>query len=319
MAEILSEIVHNPAKTVLALHQNPDGDSIGSNLALFRVLQEKGHEVVIYSKDSVSPKFSFLQNIDQIHIIPPSDIPWNEYERFIALDMGGPEMLGEQVKFPPDLEITTVDHHKTNTKWGKKNIVKPHAISTSSVLLEEFNSSQIEIDKQVATALLTGLATDSGFFNFSEDEYPFEHASELIKKGADFQKIVDSILGHIPANDIPFVAQALKNFTLINYSVDKSAAFITVDHKLWENVGVSQDKNVYLLYYLNNLEEAEFGALLVENSPGDIRVQLRTKSKNFDVSKLAANLGGGGHKKSSGAKIKNMTLDEVKAKILASL
>ena len=139
MAEILSEIVNNPAKTVLTLHQNPDGDSIGSNLALYRVLQDKGHDVMIYSKDPVSPKFSYLQNIDQIHTIAPSDIHWYEFDRFIALDMGGPEMLGETVLFPDKLDITTIDHHKTNNEWGRKNIVKPHAISTSSVLFEEFS------------------------------------------------------------------------------------------------------------------------------------------------------------------------------------
>ncbi len=111
----------------------------------------------------------------------------------------------------------------------------------------------------------------------------------------------------------------MKNFTLENYAPGKSAAFITVDHQLWNNVGVSADKNIYLLYYLNNLDEAEFSALLIEKMPGDIRVQLRTRSKIFDVSELAITLGGGGHKKSAGAQIENLTLEQVKETILASV
>lgn len=319
MAEILSQILDHPAKTVLTLHRKPDGDSIGSNLALYRTLHERGHDVTIFSKDPVSPKFSFLPNIDLIQTRPPSEIPWDDYDRYIALDMGGPEMLGEKVHFPENLEIITIDHHYTNEGWGGQNIINSEAISASSVLLDELQSSAVEFDKDTATALLTGISTDSGFFIFSENANPFDQASILIKNGAEFGKIVDSILNHIPPEDISFISKSLANQTIEEFSPGKKAVILPVDHDLWTREGISQDKNVYLLYYIPKIEGTEFGVLLIEEKPGEIRVELRSRNQNFDVSELALKFGGGGHKKAAGARINNLTLTQAKEKILSAV
>ena len=316
------QLLSKSEKILLSLHKNPDGDSVGSNLAMAQVLKSMGKEVEVITPDNVPSYLQFLLDATKIQPKKAEDIDFSSFDLFIALDMSAPDMMKLKEPLPSSLPIVCIDHHATNKNWGLINYVEAESISTASVLQKLFEKMEsgvslnmtgsrigVRDDKYkeiVATCLLAGLATDSGFFQYNRDAQSFATAAKLVEAGADYQKIVFEVNKQVELSDYQFVGSALEN---LEVAFDKFA-FITIPHALWEKYCKEEDRTYLLKSYIQNIKGTEAGAILTETAPGEIKVSLRARNRAVDVAAIAEKLGGGGHKAAAGANILGKTLPE---------
>jgi phosphoesterase RecJ-like protein len=316
-SSLFLEKLNTPGKAILSLHRRPDGDSLGSNIALYRVLKAKGHDVTITSIDPVPDFLMFLDDAKSVVVQPPSQVRWHDYQTFWALDMSSVDMIGETVEFPKELDVIVIDHHKTNTNWGKTNIVQPEAVSSTAVLYDIFKQNNIQYDKETAMALLTGLATDTGFFVFINTGGPFQIAGDLIDSHAlDYQKIIFNIMRQMNIEDVVFVGNALSKM-IVDY--EKKVAIIPMPFESDLHYEKLAQSSYLLTNYLQSINGTELGIMVIEEKKGTFRVQFRSRNREFDVGALAFSLGGGGHKNAAGATIQAESIDQAIKKILGTL
>lgn len=302
-------------KILLSLHKNPDGDSVGSNLAMALVLKNLGKEVEVITPDNVPTYLQFLLDATKIQLKRAEEVDFSSFDLCIALDMSAPDMMKLKEPLPSSLPIVCIDHHATNKNWGTINYVEAENISTASVLQQLFSAMRVPFSAEIATCLLAGLATDSGFFQYNRDSESFRTAASLVDAGADYQKIVYEVNKQVEINDYQFVGHALENLEL---ALDKFT-FITIPHALWQEYCAEEDRTYLLKSYIQNIKGTEAGAILTEVAPGEIKVSLRARNHAVDVAAIAEKLGGGGHKAAAGASILGKTLTEAKEIIVELL
>jgi phosphoesterase RecJ-like protein len=204
-----------------------------------------------------------------------------------------------------------------NTNWGKTNIVQPEAVSSTAVLYDIFKQNNIQYDKETAMALLTGLATDTGFFVFINTGGPFQIAGDLIDSHAlDYQKIIFNIMRQMNIEDVVFVGNALSKM-IVDY--EKKVAIIPMPFESDLHYEKLAQSSYLLTNYLQSINGTEFGIMVIEEKKGTFRVQFRSRNREFDVGALAFSLGGGGHKNAAGATIQAESIDEAIKKILGTL
>lgn len=313
----LKQLLQTSERNVLCLHRRPDGDSLGSNLALAAVLESMGKQVDIFSNDPVPSYLHFLKGSEKVIVQKASEIRWQNYDTFWALDMSDVDMLGTPVQFPPQLPIVVIDHHKTNTGWGTINWVSADTTSCTEVLYNFFATENIEYSADAALALLTGLATDTGFFAHIYTGAPLKVAADLIDTyNLDYQKIIFNIQKQLNIEDVLFMGNAL---SLMKVNFEKKVAFLPIPYKSWMNFGEAGANNFLLTSYLSSINGTELGILVIEEKPGTFRIQFRSRNRDYDVSALAKKLGGGGHKNASGATVIADSIDEAITIILAEI
>lgn len=307
--QTLKPLITEPARSVLTLHRSPDGDSIGSNLALARILQQHGHTVSIYSIDPIPPFLQFLDGWDSIITAQPEEIRFDQYDRYWALDMATPSLVGGDTAVPSDTQTIVIDHHISNDSWGDLNLVVPGSIATAVVLLDLFRSLELDIDQSTAKALLTGLSTDSGFFQYSRDEAPFEAAAYLIGLGVNYQEIVTTIAKQKSAEDLQYIGEGLSRLTIDN---EHKMCSIVIPHEIYEAYhSDDESKSELLTGYLSSVKDTSFGVLLTEKEPGSYRISFRAKNDTYNMSVLAAHFGGGGHAPAAGARVDDTTSEDL--------
>jgi phosphoesterase RecJ-like protein len=257
--------------------------------------------------------FRFLKYWDKIQILPPSQIEWNTFERYWCLDISSLGMLGEPVTLPENLQVINIDHHVTNSNWATIILNEPETISTASILYELFKSLNIEITKETAESLMTGLLTDSGFFAHQNDVQTFKLAAELMKYNLDYQNIVFNLQNQIQIEDLRFLSKALEH---IKVDKEKRVVFIPVPNEIWTQYGVSETKNYLLTDYVRSIKGTDFGVVIIEDTLGSFRLEFRSRLREYDVASLAKKFGGGGHKNASGARTENTSIENVMKEIL---
>ncbi|MEI6532428.1 MAG: bifunctional oligoribonuclease/PAP phosphatase NrnA [Candidatus Roizmanbacteria bacterium] len=294
------EHLQTPSTSILTLHRNPDGDSIGSNLALYEVLKSFRHTVHIYSNDPVPQYLQFLPSTKEIITRRPSENGWNNYKLYWALDMRDAKMIGDTFTFPESLKIISIDHHITENDWGNIWYRDSSAISTTILLYRIFLEAQIDITPDIATCLLTGLATDSGFFSHAKSSEPFTVTAKLIDLGARYEEITTNIQKNMDFRDIQFISYALGKAQIFE---DKKALIIAIPYEDWIMYVNEDDKSSLLKRYIQSINGTDVGITIIEKSPKKFRISFRSRNPEYDVNQVASKIGGGGHKNASGAYI----------------
>lgn len=317
IAQQINHYINTPGKSALTLHRRPDGDSVGSNLALYHLLKAKGHEVTLFSKDPVPDFLEYLPGSTDVVICNPHDIPWKSFDTYWALDMGALDMVGETITPPSSCTVINIDHHATNSGWGTINHVVSSDISCATVLYSLFKELDIRVTKDMGLCLLTGLATDSGFFAYINEGKPLHMAAELIDEaGVNYQEIVYNIQRQMNIEDIIFMGNALSH---IRVDYERKAVILAIPHTSWLQYENATNKTHLLTGYLQSIYGTEFGILIIEEKPQVFRIQFRSRNRDFDVAALAKAIGGGGHKNAAGAKLEGMSMDEALSTIFSHM
>lgn len=305
MNEILKRI--EEAKHIVVIsHINPDADSIGSASAVYTYLLRLHKKVSWFcASKNINPKLTFLPWFERIRNSFPSSA-----DLAISLDCGDVKRVGIEL----ECDLINIDHHKSNSNFGKFNLVDKTSISTTKVLYDLFKTSDISINPKMATALYAGLLDDSnGFLNDMVDSTTFVMAKELIDSGADYKLCNSFIMKYQSLASFRLKAIMHKNMKLF---FDAKVAVICVsDLEMKESGAIVQDCESVLEESLY-LPSVEVALLLKENSDLSLKGSLRSGT-NFDVSKIASIFNGGGHESRAGFSIdSSLSIKEAQEKIL---
>ncbi|HEV3401065.1 MAG TPA: bifunctional oligoribonuclease/PAP phosphatase NrnA [Acidimicrobiales bacterium] len=312
--ERAAEAIGSAESLALACHQMPDGDALGSMLALQRLAQRAGKPAVASWPEpfSSAPHYSYLPGLDRA--TKPADFPAAP-EVMVTFDCGSIERLGELAgPARAARTLVVVDHHATNDGFGTIDLIDPHAAASAVIVRRLVDRLGWPLDREAAICLYTGIVCDTGRFQY-ENTTPevFEMAAELTRYGIPVGAISRQLFEEHRLAYLQLVADALQRVELDS---DKRfvATWVTADD-LTRN-GVDLEETEGLIDLVRRTSEADVSCVLKE-APDGTRVSLRAVS-DVDVGAIATSFGGGGHKAAAGFKSDrpvNEVLDAIRAAI----
>ena len=305
MSDLFKDI--KGSSNLITGHINPDGDALGSALAFKLILDSKG----IDSDVSFDMKGNVPSNLNHLPIDLIIDKPKENYDSVYVFDCGNSERLGDLEGLALSSErVIVVDHH-INPSFGDIQIIDSKAASTTQVLYREIISSNIDIDKNIANCLMTGLITDTGRFQYSNtDNEVFEIASKLMLCGAELTSISDNIYGSIPMNAIKLQSEVLNRIEL-HEEEELVVSYVLQEDYLKYNIESSETD--FLIDSIRLVKESNIALLLKEQKDKSFKGSLRSRNE-LDVQQVASIFGGGGHKAASGFST-NLSMNEIKNKV----
>lgn len=308
--------IRKAEKILLNCHRGPDPDSIGGALAMYGVLTQVGKQSeIVCPSEELFDDVRFLKNYEKIRKgIDFSNFDFDEYDLFITLDSSSTEQVTGLKDFQTPIPLINIDHHTSNLGYGKINLIDSKKISTCEILYLVFRDWVANIDSSIATALLTGIIGDSGVFRYpGTTEQTLKIAGELMEKGADKDKIIFAIYGSTDLNTMKFWGEALRVS-----KIDTKGKFFwsAISHETfvkYKRPSVGRETAASL--FAQTTDGTEFGFVAVEQEPRVLSISFRSRA-GFDTSKIAEELGGGGHVYASGAKVEGLPFDKAVEKVL---
>lgn len=303
---ILEEI-NKAEKIVILTHENPDGDAIGSGLAMYHALKAYGKNPDIIIPEH-SKTFNCLPGVDEIK--KESDI--KHYDLAISLDCATIKMLNGFATYFENAKVKVcIDHHSTNTMFGDFNYVNPASPACSQILLVIFEYFGIEISKEIGTCILAGIITDTGGFKYQGvTAETFEFVAWLLNKGVNVSKLYRQVLEiqtkanfelhRIASNRLEFLENGKVAYTYITQEDEEKVHSQSGDHEGIVEIG-------------RRLEGVEVSIFVRETEKG-CKVSLRSNDY-VNVADACIVFGGGGHSRAAGATIQG-SLEQVKQKVL---
>jgi len=284
---------------LIGTHEHPDGDAIGSSLALWHVLRTYGVKATVYIPDPAPEFFSFMAGFDQLTTQKPTV---SDYDGLVLLDYTQLYRTHLEAEFLAHPFTVCIDHHYDNPGQGKYSIIVPQAAATAQILAELFSLVQAPVTPDIATCLLTGIFTDTGsFMHDSTTPEILNIASDLMSKGARLSHIAHETYQKKDLPSLRIWGRALSRILLHQKT---GAAVSIVTPQDLKDCSASLDDLSGVVNMLNTLPQATFAMLLCEYEPGKIKGSLRSEPhKGIDVSLIAKQLGGGGHKLASGFEV----------------
>lgn len=292
-------------KIIVTSHINPDGDAIGSILAMVQILSSMGKQVETYIDDKIPKNFLVMPFAEKIR--RPRDYEKLSADLLLVLDCE-PERTSA-VKKVVDAPILNIDHHVTNNGEDGDLYVDATAAATCEILLSLCHELQAELTKNVAVCLYTGLATDTGFFNYSNTKpSTLRAAAELVEAGVE-PNLVSEQLEKRSYRDIKTMSAVLQT-TKFYYGGKVAGMFI--NRELFKEVDTTEG----LIDLIRVIDGVEVAFLITEKEKNVCRISMR--SKGVEVSDIARRLGGGGHVRAAGATI-NKNLDMAKMLLVRTI
>lgn len=297
---------------VVISHVNPDGDAIGSGLALTLGLKKMGKNVRFILQDKYPDSVKFL---NEINIVEQYDEN-NEYkfDLSICVDGATDDRLGKAKELLKDRFVINIDQHISNTLYGKLNYVEEIS-STSELIYKFLKFCEIDIDINMAEALYTGLVNDTG--NFSHDnvtEKTFEMAAELKRIGASNSKVVREFFNTKSLPAIKLLGIAMYE---MEYNENKKLAYYFMSKETLDKYNGRKEDTEGIVEKLISFKEAEVSLFLREDKIGVIKGSMRSKH-DIDVNEIASIFGGGGHRKAAGF-TSELPAEEIIKKVLERL
>ena len=285
---------------LLATHENPDGDALGSLAGMQLVLAGLGKDAVAYMAPDEFPlpyEYRFIQ-IENLVTEPPADL---EDRTIVFLDCGNIDRNPADSLKREGAHILNVDHHHDNTQFGTVNLVVPEASCTAEVIWDLTKDLGAELTRPIAEALYVGLVTDTGKFMY-ENTGPAAHqmAAELIEAGVDVHAIYRRIFEGVPQGKLELLARGLANVERFDDGL------LTVTHLSSEDYAATGADASYSEGVVDHLRALEGTAVagLIRDLPGNgeqrRKVSLRATDDRVDVSAIARSQGGGGHRRAAG-------------------
>lgn len=290
----------NYNRILLFPHIMPDGDCVGSAIAMYYALVNMGKEVYVVLDDELPNNLEFL-NIDENDnkiIVDSKFIEINniDYDLCITLDLSNTDRLGDREKFIKNSVVWNIDHHKTNILFGNYHTIMGDVSSAGEVLYTYFERMGINITSKMAECLYTAISTDSGSFIYDcTTSRTLYIASKLMDKIEDFNKIITNLYLSKSKEMLVLHSMVLNNMKF--YSNDK-IVISYLDNEMLKISGAKMDMSEGIVEEMRNISGVEVSCLLKEKEYG-MKVSLRSKSF-LDVSKIAFEHDGGGHNKAAG-------------------
>lgn len=363
------EILKKSQKILILTHKNPDGDAVGSSLALYLSLKKLGKDVAVVCNDAAPAVFDFLPQVKEISqnfasgqdfvisldiaknkaekvmykvvgnklniVITPAKGNFSKelvsfesgsfnYDAIIVLDSTDLERVGSPYEKNPEIffevPVVNIDHHAGNDQFGKINLIDITATSTAEIIvsvLEALTKDSKFINEDIATALLTGIITDTNSFqNNNTTPKSLTVAAQLVAFGGRQQDIIKNIYKTKPLSTLRLWGRALSN---LRDERDYRFVWTSLYKKDYLEIGAAETESSGVIDELLKTAAGVDFALLLSEKNGDVHGSLRSTNHQIDVSAVAALFGGGGHMMAAAFQINDSSLEKSSAVIIQKI
>lgn len=298
---------------LVVAHIQPDGDAIGSTLAMAHILQRLGKSYVLTNDSPVPKRYRFLTHVDSI-------VPWPEakahghFEAVISVDCADQKRLGAVTEVIGKYPMLNIDHHPTNDNFGTVNAVAPEKAATAEILYDLTEYLQLAWDREFAEAIYTGVMTDTGSFRYANTSPAvMALAAHLLTYGVVPYRIAEHVYESVSQAQLLVTKEALN---ALSFAEDGRIAWMSVTVQQKEDTGATDEDLGSLVNVARNIEGVEVGILFKQIDSRGVKVSMRSRHK-VDVAQIAQALGGGGHARAAGCYVEG-TLPEVEARVIAA-
>jgi phosphoesterase RecJ-like protein len=298
-------------RVLLVLHVRPDGDSIGSALAMARALHKMGKEAEVVAPDVIPPNLAFVPGAEAA---VGAGQTRGHFDTALFLDCASLDRIGGATA---DLSragpVLNVDHHSSNQRYGEVNYIEPHAAACGEVTYDLIHDLGVALDPDIALGLYVAIVTDTGSFRYqSVTARTHRIAAELLEHGVKPAEVGRRIWDSRTVASVRLEAAALTTLT-----VEGELAWMDVTPPMLASTGAAAYETEGLVNVPRSLEGVEVAVLFTDEGAGEVRVSLRS-TQRVDVSTIAVGLGGGGHARAAGCTLR-MGLEEAHRAVLGAV
>jgi bifunctional oligoribonuclease and PAP phosphatase NrnA len=310
----IGDMIRTHQRIGIAAHVRPDGDALGSVLALGLSLREMGKDVILLSEDGCPSALSFLP--DSLLIQRPSG-PL-AVDMVFALDTATQERLGAGVNeaFAACEVMVNLDHHVSNPDYGTWHYIDTKAPATGQIIAQLLRENNFPINRGIAEALYTAISTDTGSFQFPKTTAEtHRYIADLIETGIDVGQLNTVIYQSYPLRRVRLLSEML---AVMDISSQNRVASGYLTQEMIQRCEATTDDTENLIDHLRSIDSVQVAAYLEEMSDGKVRLSVRSKDARIDVSAICAQFGGGGHVLAAGARLAGPIL-AAREKVLSAI
>jgi len=302
------EAIEQAGSIVLTTHCNPDGDGIGSQMALYEALVSKGKQVSICNRDGIPRIFTFLTHAAQVQKSDWSSCP-GKPDLIISLDCGSFKRLAMPPAIQNQTTLINIDHHASNVQFGDINMVDPRYCATGAMISDLLLAMQVTFTASIASAIYTAVLTDTASFRLSSASASiYRMAADLIDAGAQPWPICMAVYESRSLAGMNILTACLETLEIRD---DGRSAWVCVKREMYEKTGANVEDTEGLIDFARSIDGVEVAVLIRSHELEDRwKINFRAKT-TIDVGALASALGGGGHKHAAGC-VLNGSFDEVR-------
>lgn len=304
MKEVFN-LINNSKSICIAGHKAPDGDCIGSVMALYEIIKPLNKQIEIYIDGEIPYNYKLFIDEDLI----AKKYNNEKFDLLVVLDCSDTQRLGKfEDVFKNANKTICIDHHKTNKGYADINIIDTSMSSTGELLFDVFMASEKKLTKEIARYLYIAILTDTGKFSYANTtSMTHLKAAKLIELGVDVADIDNIIYNSKPSNVVKAFIDCIANIEL---HYDNKFGLATITKSNLKNNNVNMQDLDGVVEFIREIKEVEVSCVLKEYEEKNTKVSLRAKG-DIDVSNISVKFGGGGHSKAAGFEI-NETLENTK-------
>lgn len=292
-------------------HVRPDGDALGSQIALALSLQAMGKTAKVWNEDGMLEKYSFLPSAEILLRPPPEP---EEFDVAIALDTATQNRLGTAAAAVRSAKLwINIDHHSSNPRYGDLVYIDSQSPATGQILFELITSEQLPMNRAIAENLFVAISTDTGSFQYPHTSArTFEIAADLVRSGVNVGELSQQTYDNYPRRRILLLRVLLDT---MRFDGGGKIASFSLSLQRAAEIGAIPEDNEGLIDHLRAIHGVIVAVFFEELVDGKVRVSMRSKSESADVCAICQKFGGGGHKLAAGARVRG-TLEEVQDRVL---
>jgi bifunctional oligoribonuclease and PAP phosphatase NrnA len=313
MIKEIIEAINEGQSFIITSHVRLDGDALGSELALYLMLQDLGKRAVIYNQDSTPEHYRFLPAAQNI-VDEPGDL--EQYDVAFVLDCSELTRVGEQAeKIGKTKRLINIDHHISNGGFCGIKLIDARASSTGELIFRLMKEMGVQMTKDICTNLYAAILTDTGGFRYSNTRQDaLWAAGTLVEKGADPQWISENIYESDPPAKLKLLAKTLETLSL---DMKTKVGSVVVTQKMLQETGSSMDYTDGFVDIPRAVQGIEISVLYSQLNGNCFKLSLRSKGK-VNVERVAKKFGGGGHINAAACRIEG-DLESIKVKIMEAI
>jgi phosphoesterase RecJ-like protein len=282
-------------------HIDPDGDAIGSCLALALAIRAMGKEATVVNDSPLPESLRFLPHADWV--VLPNEAAGRRFPAVFVLDCSSLDRVGADAArlVAPGAAVANVDHHAANDGFGDPRLVNVEASSTAELVYEILEACGATIDAEIAECLYAGVASDTGAFRHpNTTPRALRLAARLVERGARPARTAEALYGRKSEASLRILGLAL---TSLEARSAGQVGAITISREMFDRAGAIPEDADGIVQFAKSLAGTRVGLLVSEIAPGEIRLSFRSDG-TVDVNEVASRFGGGGHKNAAGARLR---------------
>ncbi|MBU1083489.1 MAG: bifunctional oligoribonuclease/PAP phosphatase NrnA [Candidatus Omnitrophota bacterium] len=311
----IAELFNSKDNFLLTAHVNPEGDSIGSQLAVYHMLKKLGKSVIVLNQDPVPENLKFLPGAEAVSQNIPEGV---EDHIAVILDCPVPERIGNIYRaFAEEQFKVNIDHHVSNEFFGDLNWVDTEASSAGEMIYNLSREMKISIDRNIASNLYAAILTDTGMFNYDNTSAETHMiAGELLKTGVSARDMYGRIYEQRSPSEVRILGKVLNTLTI---GQDKRIAHMVLTKDMCAGENGKNIPTDGFINFARSVKGVEVAVFFRENTddPKKINISFRSSEK-INVNRIASRFGGGGHTKASGCVLLT-GLEQAKKEILSEV